>query len=103
MQRHELFLEVGAEEVPASYIGPAVEQLANDIKQSLQDARIAFGEVNTFGTPRRFGVVLSDVAEIGEDETQEIEGPPVRIAFDDEGNPKVPAQKFAERVLRLVK
>ncbi|HAA59099.1 MAG TPA: glycine--tRNA ligase subunit beta [Myxococcales bacterium] len=97
MQRHELFLEVGAEEVPASYIGPAVEQLANDIKQSLQDARIAFGEVNTFGTPRRFGVVLSDVAEIGEDETQEIEGPPVRIAFDDEGNPKVPAQKFAER------
>jgi glycyl-tRNA synthetase beta chain len=94
----EFFLEVGTEELPASVVSPALQQLAELVKKTLTDARIAFGDVQTFATPRRLGVVLSDVAASGEEKVEEVTGPPVRIAFDGEGNPKVPAQKFAEKV-----
>jgi len=98
MQRQEFFLEIGAEEIPASYIAPAVAELAKRLGEELKEARIALGEIQTFATPRRLGVVISDLAEKGEDQVQEITGPPVRVAFNEDGTPKVPAQKFAEKV-----
>ncbi len=98
MSTQEFFLEVGLEELPADNIASAFQQLSEKLQARLSEALIDFGAVHTFGTPRRFGVVFEEVAERGHDQTEELVGPPTRVAFDTDGNPRVPAIKFAEKV-----
>ncbi len=92
----DLLLEVGAEEIPASFIGPALEDLKRVITERLEAARLKHGEVRTYGTPRRLAVWIKDVADSGEDVTSEKLGPSVKAAFDKDGKPTVAATKFAE-------
>ncbi len=93
-----LLLEIGSEEIPAGYIQPALDALASNLTAKLAHARIEHGSVQTFGTPRRLVVRIDDVAARQAAVTEEVMGPPERIAFDEQGQPTVPAQKFAEKV-----
>lgn len=92
-----LLLEIGTEEIPAGYIQPALAALAENLTHRLSRARIAHGAVNTYGTPRRLVVVIDELADRQEPVSEEVLGPPERIAFDDQGKPTVPARKFAEK------
>ena len=92
-----LFLEIGAEEIPAGYIQPALDAMARNLLDQLDKARIGHGPARTYGTPRRLAVSVDDVAPRQETVTEELLGPPEKIAFDDAGNPTVPALKFAEK------
>ena len=92
-----LLLEIGAEEIPAGYIQPALDALAKNLLKRLDDARIDHGQSRTCGTPRRLTVFVEQVAPKQTTVTEEVMGPPEKIAFDDDGNPTVPALKFAEK------
>lgn len=98
MPSQELFFEIGMEELPASFVMPALQQLAEGIRAHLDDALIDRGTVHTFATPRRLGVVIDDVALQGKDRHREEFGPPVKIAFEEDGTPRMPALKFAEKL-----
>ncbi|MCS6830771.1 MAG: glycine--tRNA ligase subunit beta [bacterium] len=93
----DLLLEIGTEELPASVIENALEQLQVAVTQRLQDARIAFGEVETFGTPRRLILVVHEVAESQPDMVREVRGPAANVAFDAQGNPTPAAHGFARK------
>ncbi len=93
-----LLLEIGTEEIPAGYIQPALDMLAANLTTKLTQLRISHGAVQTFGTPRRLVIRLDDVADRQQSITEEVLGPPERIAFDDQGQATIPAQKFAEKV-----
>lgn len=93
-----LLLEIGTEEIPAGYIRPALDALASNLTRKLAHARIDHGAVQTYGTPRRLVVRLDDVAHRQQSVTEDVLGPPERIAFDENGKPSVPAQKFSEKV-----
>ena len=95
---NDFLLEVGTEEVPAGYIEPALEALAAILVQKMAENRISHGAVSTFGTPRRLVVRIDDMAAKQKAVTEQILGPPERIAFDENGRPSVPALKFAEKV-----
>ncbi|HZH15013.1 MAG TPA: glycine--tRNA ligase subunit beta, partial [Archangium sp.] len=92
----DLLLEIGAEEIPASFIVPALEDLKRIITERAAEARLKHGEVRTYGTPRRLAVWVKDVAERGEDITREVLGPSAKAAFDKDGKPTKAAEKFAE-------
>ncbi len=92
----DLLLEVGAEEIPASFIGPALEDLQRILSERMAEARLQHGEVRTFGTPRRLAVWVKDVADAGEDIVKEVLGPSAKAAFDAQGKPTKAAEKFAE-------
>ena len=92
----DLLLEIGAEEIPASFIGPALEDLRRIFTERTAEARLKHGEVRTYGTPRRLALWVKDVGERGEDITQEVLGPSLKAAFDKEGKPTKAAEKFAE-------
>ena len=94
----DLLLEIGTEEIPAGYIQPALDALAANLKQKLIETRIAHGAVKTYGTPRRLVVAVDDVAPRQQAVTEQVLGPPERIAFGDDGQPSIPARKFAEKV-----
>jgi glycyl-tRNA synthetase beta chain len=92
----DLLLEVGAEEIPASFILPALEDLKRILTERMGAARLKHGELRTYGTPRRLAVWVKDIADSGEDVTSEKLGPSVKAAFDKDGKPTVAATKFAE-------
>jgi glycyl-tRNA synthetase beta chain len=91
----DLLFEIGAEEIPAGFVPPALEQLERDLAKALDDARLAHGEVKALGTPRRLAVFARGVAAKQADATSEAFGPPVAQAFDAEGKPTAAALGFA--------
>ncbi len=98
-----LLLEIGAEEIPAGYIQPALDALAQNLIKRLDGARIGHGSASTCGTPRRLTVTVDQVAAKQETVTEELMGPPEKIAFDADGKPTVAAVKFAEKAGVAVK
>lgn len=91
----EFFLEIGAEEIPAKEILPALEFLKNELVAGLDELRLAHGPARTYETPRRLCVVVSDVQAKQEDLKKEVQGPPAKVAFKD-GKPTKAAEGFAK-------
>ncbi|MBU0986978.1 MAG: glycine--tRNA ligase subunit beta [Proteobacteria bacterium] len=93
-----LLLEIGAEEIPAGYIEPALTALKTTLLQKLTEARIDHGSAKIYGTPRRLAVEIKQVADKQKPLTSEVLGPPEKVGLDQEGRPTVAAEKFAEKV-----
>ena len=93
--RVDLLFEIGTEEIPASYILPALEQLEKLASQQLKANRIEFQQIRTLGTPRRLTLAIKDVATMQSERSAEIIGPPKRVAYDEDGNPTKAAIGFA--------
>jgi len=91
----DLLLEIGTEEIPASFLAPASNLLKEKFCQFLTDKRIAFGAVKSFYTPRRLALLISNVSEKQKQETLEVQGPPRKHAFDEQGRPTKVAVGFA--------
>ncbi len=91
----EIFLEIGTEEIPAGFLPKAMTDLERMIRKELETARLEFGEVKTFATPRRLALSVSDVAEDQPTLRTEAMGPAKQIAFDSDGNPTKAAIGFA--------
>ncbi len=91
----DLLFEIGAEEIPAGFVPPALEQLERDLARALDEARLAHGEVKAVGTPRRLAVWARGLAARQTDATSQAFGPPVAQAFDAEGKPTPAALGFA--------
>lgn len=94
---HELFFEIGSEELPAGEVMTAVHALRDLLVKGLDEARLAHGEARVYATPRRLAVVVPDVAERQADVVEELEGPRVDVAFKD-GQPTKAAEGFAKKV-----
>lgn len=93
-----LLLEIGAEEIPAGYIEPALSALSEILLQRLKEERIEYGEAKTFGTPRRLSVMVAGVSTRQAPLTTEVTGPPEKAGFDGSGQPTVAGIKFAEKM-----
>jgi glycyl-tRNA synthetase beta chain len=92
---NELLLEIGTEEIPAVFIPKALNDMSSLIRKALTDERIPYGQVQTFGTPRRLCLAVANVSERQEDQVIEKLGPAKRVSFDAEGNPTKAALGFA--------
>jgi len=91
----ELLFEIGLEELPASFIEPALKNIESFISQSFTENRIQHGEIQVLGAPRRLTLVVHDVAEKQENLKIERLGPIAKIAFDENNNPTKAAIGFA--------
>jgi glycyl-tRNA synthetase beta chain len=91
----ELFLEIGTEEIPAGFLRPAMADLERLMRKELENARVAFGEIRTFATPRRLAISVAEVAAGQERQELTVAGPSVKVAFDGQGNPTKAAIGFA--------
>ncbi|MCM3279029.1 glycine--tRNA ligase subunit beta [Exiguobacterium sp. MER 193] len=91
----DLLLEIGLEELPAQYVLRSEKQLAERVDAFLKEARVDFGSIEVYSTPRRLAVIVRDVAETQQDLTETLRGPAKKIAQDEEGNWSKAAQGFA--------
>jgi glycyl-tRNA synthetase beta chain len=93
-----LLLEIGAEEIPAGYIEPALKSLSSTLLQKMSQARIEYGDLKIYGTPRRLAIEVENVAARQKSIKMEMTGPPSRVGFDDKFRPTIAAKKFAEKI-----
>lgn len=89
-------LEVGTEELPASFVSSAIAQWKERIPQSLSANTLNSDQVEVYGTPRRLAVLIKDLPLQQPDREEEIKGPPVQAAFKD-GKPTPAAEGFAKK------
>src|SRR5215207_1697641 len=93
----ELLIEIGLEELPASWLPSLTRQVAEKLETHLKAMRIAPGApVESFSTPRRLTARVAKIAERQEDLEETITGPPVSAAFKD-GLPTPAALGFARK------
>ncbi|WP_341525370.1 glycine--tRNA ligase subunit beta [Nostoc sp. UHCC 0302] len=89
-------LEVGTEELPASFLSEALAQWQKRIPQSLEVNSLISESVEVYGTPRRLAVLIKGLPSQQPDREEEIKGPPAQAAFKD-GKPTPAAVGFAKR------
>ncbi len=93
----DLLLEIGVEELPASFVEAAARALPDLVKKKLGELRLFHGEVAAYGTPRRLAFSVKAVASGQADLSEEVTGPPVKAAFKD-GAPTKAAEAFAQKL-----
>lgn len=96
----KLLLEIGTEEIPSSYIQPAVRQLRDILGNKLVDAMLEPEDrpepsIISFATPRRLAIVVDDIPVKQQKRTNKVNGPPKKAAFDKDGNPTKAGLGFA--------
>jgi glycyl-tRNA synthetase beta chain len=93
-----LLIEIGVEELPASFVARALEQMPELARMALAAARLTHGEVHAMGTPRRLALLVENVADAQPDLEEEVLGPPRSAAFEADGRPKKAAEGFAKKL-----
>lgn len=94
-ETRNLLLEIGTEEIPSRFCASALAQLKANAEKALTDARLDFALIDTFGTPRRLVLYVKELTLVQREVEMVAKGPAKKIAFDAEGKPTIPAQKFA--------
>lgn len=80
-----LLLEIGTEEIPARFIPYGINKLKENAEKLFTDYRFQINSLKTYGTPRRLSLI-AEIAEYQYSAERELWGPPVHIAFDNNGN-----------------
>lgn len=92
---YELLLEIGAEEIPAGYISPALASLEKMAIGKFAELKLQHGDIRTQATPRRLVLVVADLAECQPDSREKFMGPSKKAAFDSDNKPTKAALGFA--------
>jgi len=95
----ELLLEIGVEELPASWLPALTTQLAEKLKAQLTAIGLPVKSgIETHGTPRRLCACAPELPDRQDDRDETLTGPPVSASFDSEGQPTAAALGFARKL-----
>jgi glycyl-tRNA synthetase beta chain len=93
-----LLLEIGVEELPASFVAGALAAMPDLMATGLRHARLSHGAIRAFGTPRRLALWVEELAEHTADLSEKVMGPPKAAAYEPDGTPKKAAEGFAKKL-----
>lgn len=89
-----LLLEIGLEEMPAHVVWPSIKQLEEKISKFLTENSLTFESIESFSTPRRLAIRVTNIPDRQDDVQEEVKGPAKKIALDAEGNWSKAAEGF---------
>jgi glycyl-tRNA synthetase beta chain len=94
----ELLLELGCEELPASWLPGLTNQIGEVVVAQLTEHRLPpEAPAETFSTPRRLTVRIAHIPDRQADLEELVNGPPVSAAFKPDGTPTPAAVGFAAK------
>ena len=96
MQRQNLLIEIGTEELPPDGLFELGEAFAANLKKLCDEAGFDSEQVHAFVTPRRIAARLDALNEIQADRLIKRKGPLVAKAYDENGKPLPAAVGFAK-------
>ena len=93
----DFLVEIGTEELPPKALLRLSNAFRDGILSHLKAEKLSFGEVKSFASPRRLAVTINGLEE--QTPTKEVVawGPPIKVAFDDDGKPTRAAEAFASK------
>jgi len=91
-------LEILSEEIPAAALSGARRQLEELFAAQLTEEGFADLEITPLSTSRRLSVVVENLPDRQADRTEELTGPPLRVAVDADGKPTPAGEGFARKV-----
>ncbi len=92
--QHDLLFEIGCEEIPSRFLPGAMEQLKKIISDLLTENRLKHGLVEAWSTPRRLVLKVSALESEQPDLVEQIKGPPMDRAYDENGEPTKALEGF---------
>ena len=92
----QFLLEVGTEELPASFVESAIAQWQSRLPLTLEEQFLTAEAIEVYGTPRRLAVLIKGLPVQQPDRAEEVKGPPASAAFRD-GKPTQAAEGFARK------
>lgn len=96
-EQRDFLVEVGTEELPPKDLLRLSQAFTDGLVSELASAGLEHGDVIPFATPRRLAVRVDELAIEQPPRKIELRGPPVRVAFDNDGEPTRAALAFAEK------
>ena len=94
----ELLLEIGTEELPASWLPSLTQQIRDGLDSALKSRRLLpDAPVESYSTPRRLTARIAKIAERQTDLDELVTGPPVGAAYGADGQPTNAAIGFARK------
>uniref|UniRef100_A0A7V0Z6R8 Glycine--tRNA ligase beta subunit n=1 Tax=candidate division WOR-3 bacterium TaxID=2052148 RepID=A0A7V0Z6R8_UNCW3 len=90
----DFLLEIGFEEFPPSYLEKAATELLEKVEALFKRERIFYRTMRRIYTSRRIGVLVLGVAKKQKPQKVEIQGPPKKFAYDENGKPTKTLEGF---------
>ena len=93
----DFLVEIGTEELPPKALKDLMNAFAANLRAGFDENRLGYDSITPYASPRRLAVVAGELSMTQEDRDIEMRGPPVKIAFDDDGEPTAAAHAFAKK------
>jgi glycyl-tRNA synthetase beta chain len=90
-------VELGCEELPPKSLKMLAESFLAGIESGLKQAGLPYDHARYYAAPRRLAVSVQHLALQQPDRVLTVDGPPVKAAFDAQGNPTQAALGFAKK------
>ncbi|MBK7299056.1 MAG: glycine--tRNA ligase subunit beta [Moraxellaceae bacterium] len=90
-------VELGCEELPPKSLKILAESFLAGIEAGLKQAGLPYDHARYYAAPRRLAVSVQHLALQQPDRVLTVDGPPVKAAFDANGNPTQAALGFAKK------
>lgn len=84
--KKEYLLEIGTEEIPASFVLPALDNLKEKFINLFNENKLTYETIESYGTPRRLILIVNGLIDKQPDLEEEVIGPPKKVAIDENGN-----------------
>lgn len=95
-QTADFLVEIGTEELPPKALRELEQSFAEGVRQGIRNADLGGTTIESFATPRRLAVLVHEVAPSQPVQRIEKRGPPLKAAFDAQGQPTRAATAFAQ-------
>ena len=93
----DFLVEIGTEELPPKALRGLMEAFAAELSKAFDGVNINHGAVSAYASPRRLAVFIADLALTQADDVAEKKGPPVSVAYDEDGNLTAAGQAFVDK------
>lgn len=78
-------LEIGSEELPATFVEPAMKSLKELLAKLFEKLELAYENIEVYGTPRRLAAIVENLAATTPGGSVTRKGPKCSVAFDAHG------------------
>lgn len=85
-EKEPFVLEIGMEELPASFIPIGIQALKNSVKKLLEKERLSFSSLRSLGSPRRLAVIIEDLVTTRPGTSAEKKGPLADLMWNTDGS-----------------
>ena len=93
----DFLVELGTEELPPKALKSLSNAFTDGVVSGLRDLGLNYKDVRSFAALRRLAITISELDAQTPNKDLVIWGPPVKVAFSDDGTPSKAAEAFAKK------